>query len=133
MSQIAFAPLTAIENIFKSLIWDNVVSLFLTYAFAEVPILNLPILHGLTVYFVTLITDGIFMIGRYVTDMTSIKIVEPILLSKYETESIRLGIIAHNSGIDSDEFKKEREIEKQKFHDFIHSHAVPDGLSNSSS
>lgn len=120
MSEIAFKPLTAIENIFKSLVWDNVVSTYTAYVFVQVPFLNVPVIRELTAYLIKTVSDGFFSVGRLFTDMTAIKIIEPILLDKYQKESIRLSIIAHNSGIDSEEFKKEKEIEKQNFHNFIH-------------
>jgi hypothetical protein len=117
MSGTAYPPLTAIEDAFKSLVWDVGVSAVLTYYLGGW--LSIPVVGTVTKFILTTITDGVFAAVRMVVDIEAVVLVNAQHKAEYQDASIKLAVIAHDKGINSPEFKAERENAKVSLAKFV--------------
>lgn len=109
MTTVAYAPLTQAEQVFKTLIWDPMIKageVWIAGAEATLPILDLPVIQGLEDDVLGIITDAIFSKLVLFIDITTIKLVNAELQSKWSTASESLAIIAQEQGATSDAYKK---------------------------
>lgn len=97
----------ATQNIFKSLVYDNFINYLLTLA-KSVPWLS-PLMFILTPL-IRYVSDKAYKYFVLFFDVQAIKIMDNKAQSHYEQESIKLYIIAHEKGINSNEFIKSREV-----------------------
>lgn len=112
MTTEANRPLTNAENIFKTLVWDPIILSGETYLFANVPFLNLPVINQIDRGILNLAADWLFEQIRTLVDVTAIKLVNHDHQVAYDDASIQLMVIAHDKGINSDEFTKARDAAK---------------------
>lgn len=117
MSDSVSPTLTNVEEIFKSLVWDSVIKGWLTALYASSPI---------AAFFKPAIDLAVKMIGdlffskiRLVVDIGAIKLLDEQANAAYRKASVTLAVIAHDKGIDSNEFKNARENAKQALSDFV--------------
>lgn len=71
-----------------------------------VPLLTLPVIKQMDEEVIHLVTDAIFNHIVTLIDVTAIRLVNPILQSRWETASESLSLIALEQGADSDAYKK---------------------------
>jgi hypothetical protein len=124
MSETAYPELDHAQDIFKSLIYDNLVSLALNALFAYASFLNIPGIRQAITFIVTRFADFLFTGLKLVTDLTAIHLVNKIAEDQYARASVTLKIIARNKGIDSKEFKDARELAKIALAKFVSFGAV---------
>lgn len=102
--------LTLAENIFKSLVWDSILDAQLAALYADAPYL-LPI-KWLIDPLAKMFENRFFSGFRTTIDVAAIKLLNAEHASAMQDASVRLAVIAHDKGINSDEFKKAREADK---------------------
>lgn len=73
---------------------------------SSIPIFNVPILGGMLRGIVSVITDWVYSNIRLFTDLTFIKLINPVHQAEYEKASENLLIVAHDKGIDSPEYQE---------------------------
>lgn len=120
MTSSAFAPLTHAQQIFKDLVWDVSVKAGEIYLEGVVPALNLPVLKQAEEGVVQVISDALFNQLILFIDITAIKLVNSAHQSAYDRASIELAVIAQDKGIESDEFKKARDVAKAALSQFTY-------------
>jgi len=108
-----------VETVFKNLIWDNVSEAALISFFASNPAWAVwplqPILRSLFSLFANRLFDGL----RLSVDLSAILIMNSVAKQEYDKSLVRLKIIAHDRGIDSEEFKKEKALAKIALAKFV--------------
>lgn len=124
MSDVAIPVLTKIEDLFKDLVWDNLVKTAITALFAYVPWLNVPVIRQAVEYILKLFAEKIYDVTKLCVDVSAIVIVNEVAQKEYARASVKLRIIAHEKGIQSEEFKKEKENAKASFAKFVQFNAV---------
>lgn len=109
MSEIVLPELSAIEKIFKSLVWDNFIKGFLIYIFGAA-IMSTPVL-GDMIRAAALALGGIaYRFAVLNVDITTIKILNSQGQRAFDDASIKLAVLAHDYGEKSDEFIKARDV-----------------------
>lgn len=105
------------EQIFKSLVWDNLVKAELTSLYASSTILTFfkPLIDAI----MTVITNSLFSNFKTYIDLGAVQLLDSQAESTFRTASITLAILAHDKGVNSDEFKKARENAKSALSTFI--------------
>lgn len=120
MAESVNRTLTTIENNFKSVVVDNLVKAELAALYADQPWTAVwpirPILEAIANFVVARLYKALAL----VVDIADIKIVDSITEREYKQVSVRLAVIAHNKGVDSDEFRKAREDAKAALSAFLH-------------
>lgn len=112
MTDSAYKGLTEIEQIFKSLVWDNAIKAGQVALVGAVPFFGLPVINTITNWFIGIVTNWIYKIIVLFIDIEAIKLVNAVHQAQYDAASVRLKIIAIDRGINSDEFKKARDEAK---------------------
>lgn len=113
MSETAYSPLDVVEDVFKKIVWDNLVQGGLAYVFLQVPALNLWPLRPVITSIVTMFADRLFAATKEAIDLEAIQFVNVEHALTYQAASVKLKILAHDRGTYSPEFIKARENAKQ--------------------
>lgn len=108
-----------IFDTFKILIWDLAVKSALASLFASVPFLAWPPLAALITAGLTQFTDSLYVVIKIFIVVELIVFKNKELQSKYAAASIELQDIAHQDGIESDQFKKARDENKKVLEPFV--------------
>lgn len=121
MTDVAYPKLTIAENIFKNVVWDNLTASALVALFAAPGCgwMALWPMRQIITGTATLITDQLFKILRLYVDLTAIALINAEHKRAFDAAAVKLKVIAHDRGIDSDEFKKAREVAKADFAKFV--------------
>lgn len=123
MSTQTNPSLSAAEDIFKHLVWDPVVESGMVYLFAQAPFLDAPIIGTINRAVIKKVSGWFFLQIRLFIDITGVRLINNEYQTAFEKASVVLKIIAHDKGIDSNEFKAARENAKaalSKFTQFNH-------------
>lgn len=107
------------EDLFKSLVWDLILKAVIDAICAAVPLLAFPPVKWILSFLITKFTDQFYEAVKLQIDMQSIIIKNAEHLSAYNKASATLKIIAHDKGIDSEEFKNARENAKLALSKFV--------------
>lgn len=100
-------------QIFKTLIWDSLVSAALRQLFAAVPFLGWGPIGWLVSLIVTKVADYVYAAVDEFIDLKVIAFKKMELAREYSKVSLDLKNIALSKGIESDEFKAAREVGKK--------------------
>ena len=95
-------------DLFKDLVWDNLINAALVELHAAVPWTTIPPLSWIIDYIVRLFADKLYFGAKLFIDISTIPIINEELKREFGHSEVKLKIIAHNSGIDSEEFKNAR-------------------------
>ncbi len=107
------------EEIFKHLIWDNVVKAVLARLFALIPLLGWGPIGYVVTFFVTKYSDLLYEAVKMFFAIEKIYLTNESLQRNFDNSSVKLKIFARDYGIESKEFLEERENEKRLFSTFI--------------
>ena len=105
MSTGVTSKLTQEEQLFKTLIWDPLITAGETALFAALPVLNAPVLGTLDHAALSSLSDWIFSQICLFIDITTIRLQNSAYQSAYDQASESLKIIALDKGVDSDDYK----------------------------
>jgi hypothetical protein len=119
MTTSAYPELSQAEAIFKALIWDNEVKAAEAALFAEVPWLRAWPVGPIVRYVIEHFSDRLYRVGTLYIDTAAIRLVNAEHQCEFDAASTRLMIIAHDKGVDSEDFKKEREDAKAALSRFV--------------
>lgn len=119
MSDSTFHALTVAENEFKQIVWDPLVKAGETALEGAVPVLAAPILKQLDEAALNALSDYFFEQLRLLLDLSAAQIVGAARAQVFTDASIQLKIIAHDKGVDSDEYKAALAKARANFSAFI--------------
>ena len=111
------------EMIFKSLLWDPLVQSVILYVLASLHLTFWPVRPAVSALFKTL-GDELYDHLKLAIDVGAIVFVNREHETAYQKASVTLKIIAHDKGVDSDEFKKAREEAKIALSKFVRFNGV---------
>lgn len=106
-------------QLFKDLIWDNVIEAALIELFVAFPFLNFWPVNMAIRYIVMEFADIIFAGVHELVDVTVIKLKNEQLQTEFDRSAVKLKIIARGAGIDSEEFKNARVENKDHLRKYI--------------
>lgn len=95
----------------------------MVYLFAQAPFLDAPIIGTINRAVIKKVSGWFFLQIRLFIDITGVRLINNEYQTAFEKASVVLKIIAHDKGIDSNEFKAARENAKaalSKFTQFNH-------------
>lgn len=95
-------------DLFKDLIWDNLIEAALSSLFAALPFLNFWPINVAIRYIIMEFTTGLYIGLAQFIDTTMIPIKNEQLKIDYQKAQVKLKIIAGGRGIESEEFKNAR-------------------------
>lgn len=111
-------------NLFKRLVWDNLVEAAFIELYAAFPFLKVPpiswIIEPIIKHFLDAFYAGVSLF--IVTEMIPIR--NEALKVAYDREAVKLKIIAKNHGIESQEFLDAREKSKVGLSKFVRTRAA---------
>jgi hypothetical protein len=119
MTDSVSKELTIAENIFKNLVWDNIIALETKALLAQAPYLNIWPLNEIISSILSMVGNKVFDTIKLSIDLESITLMNKIYQAEFTNTSLRLKILAHDKGIDSPEFKEARENAKKILSKFI--------------
>lgn len=119
MSESVNKTLSDAEKIFKDLLWDVGVTALKTYLRGLVSFLNWPIVSRVFEAIVLKASEWLFDIIVTTIDVDYIRITDPLHRATYDSAQLKLKLIAHSKGIDSDEFKKARDEARASLSTFV--------------
>lgn len=111
-------------NLFKDLVYDTLVKQAVSKLLSKmvgvvtIPIFG-PFIGSAISFLITYVANLIYAPLDEFVDMKQIVLKDKDLQKKYDTESLKLKVIAQEKGIDSPEFKKERDVSKQALANFV--------------
>lgn len=105
-------PLSQAEQIFKDLVWDPAVEAGQALLFSQVPFLGGPVIGTLSRSLISTISNWFFTQIKLFVDVSAIKLNNADHQAAFDKASLVLKVIAHDKGIDSNEFKAARENAK---------------------
>lgn len=100
------------EQVFKDLVWNPGVKALEIQLDTAIPILNIPVVHQLEEGLIEMVGNLIFSTLVMVVDVEAIRLVNDEHQAAYTDAALKLRVIGHDKGIDSDEFKKARDDAK---------------------
>ncbi len=109
-----------LAEIFKELIWDVIVQFALKELFIAIPFLAWGPLGIFVGFIVSTFADWLFKALKDYINFELIVIKKEELAKEYATQAYSLKMIAEAKGIDSDEFKAQRELAKTALSRLIH-------------
>jgi hypothetical protein len=119
MTTEAIPTLTKAGDLFKDLVWDNLVDAALGALFTALPILKIwpigPIINSV----VRLFADKLFAALQLAIDLQIIAFVNGEHRRAFDDASVKLKIIASSHGIESEEFKKARKEHRDALSKFV--------------
>lgn len=118
MTTSAFRPLTAVEQVFKDLVWTPAIKLGEVALEGWVPALALPVIKEVDEYVIEQIADYLFNQIVLIVDLTAIKLVNAAHQSAFDTASLHLKIILIEKGVTSPEYQKAKEDAKKALSKF---------------
>lgn len=107
------------DEIFKNLIWDSLVKLALSRLFAAIPWLGWGPIGVLVGWIVGMFADQIYDALKLAVNMQVIVFRNEKLKAAYDKASVQLRIVAHDKGIESEEFRLEREKHKKALSELV--------------
>jgi|WetSurMetagenome_2_1015567.scaffolds.fasta_scaffold559515_2 hypothetical protein len=111
--------LDGIFDIFKELVWDNLVKATLTEIFVAVPLLGWGPIGFVITSLAVKYSDKLYNGINKVVDVKAIALKDEILKREYDSASIKLKIIANSYGINSSEFEVSRVAHKNYLSQFV--------------
>lgn len=124
MTEQAHPSLSRAQDLFRTIVWDNLTEATLTLIFTEAPVLNIwpigPLLRAAVRY----ISDKLFQSLRLFVDLAAIPILNEEHRRKYDAAAVALQAIAIRSGVDSDEYRKAKDNAKAAFAQLVRFNAV---------
>ena len=112
--------LELLKNLFKSLVWDNLVKTAISKVFIAVPFLALGPLGKLTSWLLTKFAKKLYLQFEEVVDLKHIVYLNKDLRKEFDRASVKLKILAREVGIESNEFKKARKEHEKQLAAFVH-------------
>lgn len=111
-------------NLFKDLVFDNLVKAAVKKVLAKIPKLIAvpvfgPFVGTIVSLVITKVADLLYEGFDEWIDFKQIAFKDKELQKKYDTAATKLKIIAHEKGIDSPEFKEQRNADKSALADFV--------------
>lgn len=91
-------------DIFKTLVWDNLVRAALAALYVSQPWLNVPPINWALNYLVPLFADHLYASAKLFINLEQIRFLNSVNQRDFETSSILLRDIAKEKGIDSQEY-----------------------------
>ena len=111
--------LDGIFDIFKELVWDNLVKATLAEIFVAVPLLGWGPIGYVITALVTKYSDKLYNGINKVVDLKVIALKDEELKKEYDSANIKLKIIANSYGINSSEFEVARVANKKYLSQFV--------------
>ena len=108
-----------IDQLFRSLVWDNLVKAAIKRVFMAVPFLAIGPLGVITKFIIIKIANKIYEVLKETVDLQLIVFKNYRLKKEFDRASVMLKIIAQGKGVDSNEFKDAREIHKKRLSNFV--------------
>jgi len=119
MTTNANPTLGKVEDLFKDLVWDNLVQVALTAFFAYATFLNIPVIRQAVTKIVTLFTDLLFKYMKLYVDLGAITLANDAHESAFVKEVLVLRKIAKSKGMLSKEYLEEKERAKDALAAFV--------------
>jgi len=119
MSESVNKTLTDIQKIFKEIVWDIGIKWFKATARTTLPFLNWPILSTVFESLVNKGSEWLFDKIIVSIDVSYIRFIDPIHRAAFDEAQLKLKLIAHTKGVESEEFKKARDEAKSRLSTFI--------------
>lgn len=107
------------SEIFKSLLWDRLVSFALQKIFAAVPLLGWGPIGWIVTWAVNYVATKLFEAIDMFLRLESIRLKNETAQREWEMAAIELRLLALDKGVSSPEFLKKRAEEHEKFSKFI--------------
>lgn len=109
---------TAID-LFKTLVWDNLIKAALADLFASVPLLGWGPIGYVITALVIRFSDKLYAGVKLFIEVKEIVFKNESLKNEYGRRSVELKIVAHDYGILSPEFEKAHEKNRNAMADFV--------------
>ncbi len=107
------------ENIYKNLVWDNILLAAETLLYGYVPFLNVPPLNWIINTCLQKFWDQLFKIQKLLIDVSVIKFKDAIHQNAFDQASLKLKIVSVEGGFGSAEYQEALKNEKAAFSKFI--------------
>lgn len=120
MTDSAYPVLTEIEQAFKTIVWNPLITTGEAWIEGQVPFLALPVIKQLDEFAIQEITDAIFNQVIIFIDVTAIRLVNPVLQGKWAVASESLALISQEQGVNSDAYKQALATAAADFAKWVH-------------
>lgn len=109
----------ALFDLFKELVWDNLVNAALIELFVAFPALGWGPFGVFIRWLVHKYADKLYVASKTFLDIQRVVFKNEKLQREYDSASAKLKIIAHGNGINSDQFRSAREDAKKRLSEFV--------------
>lgn len=106
-------------KIFKQLLWDRATDAAIVSLFAAQPWMNIWPIAPIIKAIIRKISENLYEKIYLFVDMTEIRLANHAHEIAYKEVSLKLAVIAHDKGIESNEFKIAREAAKKSLSVFV--------------
>jgi hypothetical protein len=120
MGTVVSQPLSDAEQVFKSLIWDPMIKAGEIWFEGAVPFLDLPVIKQIDEFALQELTDALFNQLVIFVDVTDIRLMNPVLQSKWSSASEALTLIGKEQGVGSDAYKQALSTAATDFANWVH-------------
>lgn len=107
------------DEIFKELVWDNMVTAVLESFYTAVPVLRVPPLSTIISWAFRALTDKLYAVLDLAWDLTVIVIRNEQLRRDYDRAAVSLKIIRHDYGVDSKRYLEARDVFRKELAEFV--------------
>lgn len=108
-----------LSSLFKDLAWDALIKFVFDKVVAQVPFLGWGPVGLITQFVINIVAGELYGAFAEFIDLKVIAFKNETLYSEYKNASLKLRAIAVSKGIDSPEYKAERELHKKALSSFI--------------
>jgi hypothetical protein len=119
VTENANPTLGKIEDLFKSLVWDNLITVGLAALFQAAPFLAWWPCRPILDYVIRMFGDHLFATLKLTIDLQAIAFVNETHRRAFDSAAVHLKIIGRDKGPDSEEFRKAKENAKEALAKFV--------------
>lgn len=106
-------------DLFKDLVWDTLIKAAIQRLFVALPFLGWGPIGWFVTFIITKFTDEFYAEVQMWVNIELIEFRNQEFQKSWTVANIKLKLIARDGGIDSEEFKNEREIHKQELSNLV--------------
>lgn len=106
------------ESLFKELVWDSIVKAATQACFVAIPMLGAWPLRSIVTWIIGQFSNQMFKAAKLTLDLQAIGFINAAHKRAFDSAMVTLKIIAHDKGVESDDFKKAKENAKAALSEF---------------
>lgn len=119
MTKVAFPGLTKSEDLFKGIVWDNLIKAGTESLLKALPFLSIWPIGPIIRFVINKFSNYLFENLRLMVDLKAIAFVNDKDRKKFDEHAVKLKILERDYGLNSKQYKEERNKAHERFSQLV--------------